>query len=71
MNTEMNIVLPPEADLATAKKESVQKADHIITRVTYTCGLIMEYDLSATHTEIRSNWCVERLPAGQMSVRRP
>ena len=71
MNADVNIVFPPEADLATAKTESIQKADRIITRVTYTCGLIMEYDLTAEHAEVRTNWCVERLPDNRLTVRRP
>lgn len=71
MNAELKVVLPPEADFATANTESVQKADHIITRVTYACGLIMEYDLTADRAEVRTNWCIERLSDGRLSVRRP
>jgi len=71
MENIADLKLPEEADSSTAKVESVQLADRTVTTMTFSCGLVIEYDLSAKEARVRTNWKVVLLPDGQYAIEKP
>ena len=71
MNVTTNIVLPPEADYATAIKKVTQTADITYLRVDYSCGLIIEAEIRGDKVDFRCNWKIVQLPDGRYAIEKP
>lgn len=69
--SHMEILFPDEVKESTSSSEIITVENGFVQRVTYSCGLVMEYHQSAEEVHVRTNWDFRELPDGRYVLVRP